>query len=101
MAGTILILNKANAACIDQVTLDVFDNPVNSKHLADFLDDPRHIMVVALEDGLVVGMASGAEYFHPDKPPQLWINEVGVSPAYQRRGIGRRLMGALVEAAGK
>jgi len=28
----------------------------------------------------------------------LWINEVGVSPAYQRRGIGRALTAAIVEA---
>jgi ribosomal protein S18 acetylase RimI-like enzyme len=101
MAETILILSKANSACLGQVAPEVFDNPINSKHLDDFLDDPRHIMLVALEDGLVVGMASGVEYFHPDKPPQLWINEVSVSPAYQRRGIGRKLTGTLVEAARK
>jgi ribosomal protein S18 acetylase RimI-like enzyme len=44
-------------------------------------------------------MASGVEYFHPDKPSQMWINEIGVSPANQRRGIGRQLIAALVDAA--
>jgi hypothetical protein len=99
MAGTILILNKANAACIDQITLDVFDNPVNSKHLADFLDDPRHIMVVALEDGLVVGMASGAEYFHRQTATALDQRSrclTCLSATWYRRP-----MGALVEAAGE
>ena len=55
--------------------------------------DPRHLMLVAIEDDLVVGMASAVEYFHPDKPPQMWINEVVVSPAWQRRGTGRALSG--------
>ena len=41
-------------------------------------------------------MASAVEYVHPDKPPQLWINEVGVAPTHQRRGIGRRLLAAIL-----
>jgi aminoglycoside 6'-N-acetyltransferase I len=39
-----------------------------------------------VQDGLVVGMASAFEYFHPGKPPQMFVNEVGVTPAHQRRG---------------
>jgi ribosomal protein S18 acetylase RimI-like enzyme len=34
-------------------------------------------------------------YVHPDKPPELWINEVGVSGAYRDRGIGRQLLETL------
>jgi len=44
----------------------------------------------------VVGMASAVDYVHPDKAPQLWINEVGVAPSHQQRGIGRRLLDALL-----
>lgn len=33
----------------------------------------------------------------PDKPTELWINEVGVAPTHQRRGIGRSLVQALLE----
>jgi hypothetical protein len=29
---------------------------------------------VAIDDGLVVGFASGVHYIHPDKPPELWVN---------------------------
>jgi aminoglycoside 6'-N-acetyltransferase I len=61
-----------------------------------FLEDARHHLVVAIDDGVVVGMASAVDYVHPDKAPQLWINEVGVAPAYQRRGIGRLLLDALL-----
>jgi aminoglycoside 6'-N-acetyltransferase I len=54
---------------------------------------------VSIDEGVVVGMASGVHYVHPDKPPELWVNEVGVAPAYQRRGIGRQLLRALFERA--
>ena len=92
-------LGPGDAAVLDQVAPDVFDEPVASRWRRAFLDDPRHHMVVALDGGVVVGMASAVDYVHPDKAPQLWVNEVGVSPAYQRRGIGRRLVEALVAHA--
>jgi aminoglycoside 6'-N-acetyltransferase I len=44
---------------------------------------------------LVVGFASGVHYVHPDKPPELWINEVGLAPTYRRRGLGKALLRAL------
>jgi aminoglycoside 6'-N-acetyltransferase I len=34
-------------------------------------------------------------YVHPDKPPELWVNEVGVAPEYRGAGLGRRLLAAL------
>jgi predicted GNAT family acetyltransferase len=44
-------------------------------------------------------MASAVEYFHPDKPPQLWINEVGVALSHRKQGIGRQLVQKLVASA--
>jgi aminoglycoside 6'-N-acetyltransferase I len=41
-------------------------------------------------------MVSAVDYVHPDKAPQLWINEVGVAPSHQRRGIGRLLIDAML-----
>jgi len=99
MITDIRLLSQSNAALLENIAPDVFDNAIDPKSLAAFLDDPRHIMFVAINDGVVVGMASAFEYFHPDKPPQMFVNEVGVSPAYQRRGIGRKLVEALLHAA--
>ena len=56
-------------------------------------------MVIAVNDGSVVGMASAFEYFHPDKQSQMFINEVGVATDYRCRGIGRQLVGALMSEA--
>lgn len=91
----IRLLGPADAAILDSVAPDVFDEPINPHFTAEFLADPRHHLVVALHNTTVVGMASAVHYIHPDKPPELWINEVGVAPTHQRRGIGRLLMQAL------
>jgi ribosomal protein S18 acetylase RimI-like enzyme len=77
------------------VTAGVFDHDVDPALASEFLRDPRHHLVVAIEDGSVVGFASGVHYVHPDKPAELWINEVGVAPSHQRRGLGKRLLQAI------
>jgi aminoglycoside 6'-N-acetyltransferase I len=78
------------------VAEDVFDNPVSPALAAEFLADPRHHLAVALDGETVVGMASALHYIHPDKPADLWINEVGVAPSHHRLGLGRRLVAALL-----
>jgi len=84
---------------LERIAADVFDGPVKQEFLTPFLTCPRHVMFLAIEQGLVVGMISGVEYFHPDKAPQLFINEVGVGLAYRRRGLGKSLSLAMIEEA--
>lgn len=91
------MLTAADASVLGDVAPNVFDGPVRADLATEFLADPRHHMAVATsESGRVVGMASAVHYVHPDKPPQLFINEVGVSPAFQAQGIGKRLVAALL-----
>ena len=92
---TIRLLGPADAKLLDCVAPGVFDNPVDARLAAEFLADARHHLVVAVIDGQVVGMATGVHYIHPDKPRELWVNEVGVAPAHQRQGIGKQLLQAL------
>ena len=81
---------------LGRVAPGVFDNEVDPTLVREFLDDQRHHLVVALSDEWVVGMASAVHYMHPDKPAELWINEIGVAEAYRGQGIGRRLLHALL-----
>ncbi len=74
----------------------VFDNPVDEAFAREFLADPRHHIVVAVSEGIVIGFASAVHYIHPDKPPELWINEVGVAPTHQGQGIGKTIMNELL-----
>jgi ribosomal protein S18 acetylase RimI-like enzyme len=97
----IRILNQADAALFDQFADDVFDNPVDRDLVAEFLGDPRHHIAAALDRGLMVGFASALHYVHPDKPAEFWINEVGVAPSHQRRGLGRELVEQLLKRGGE
>jgi aminoglycoside 6'-N-acetyltransferase I len=97
MTVQIKILQSGDEAILTNVALEVFDNPVNEVWTAEFLNDPRHHLAVALDDALVVGMASAVHYIHPDKPTELWINEVGVAPSHWRRGLGKALVNALLQ----
>jgi ribosomal protein S18 acetylase RimI-like enzyme len=96
---TIRIVRLSHAAQLDKTDPDVFDNDIVPEHLEVFLGDPRHLMFIAQDGDLVVGMISAVEYFHPDKPPQLWINEVGVAGTYRSQGIGKRLVRAVLTEA--
>lgn len=66
----------------------LFDNPICPVQAAAFLADPRHALVLAFDGNLAVGMASGTVLLHPDKPPAMFVNEVGVRDSHLRRGIG-------------
>ena len=90
------LLDHDDAAVLDNVADDVFDHAVHPRWCAEFFADPRHHLAVALDNGVVVGMASGVHYVHPDKAPELWINEVAVAPTHHDLGIGRRLVATLV-----
>lgn len=94
---TVRLLGPDDAAVLGRVAEDVFDHPVDPALAAELLADPRHHVAVAVADGVVVGMASGVHYVHPDKPPELWVNEVGVAPGHRGAGLGRRLLELLLD----
>lgn len=97
---TVRILSAAEHPILSHVEADVFDNVVDPLLAQEFLSDPRHHLAVAIaQDGRLVGMASAVHYVHPDKPPQMFIDEVGLSQAHEGQGLGRRLVPALLERA--
>lgn len=93
----IRILSPGEEATLDNVADGVFDNVVDPELAREFLADPRHHIAVALDQGIVVAFASGVDYIHPDRPAELFINEVGVAEPHQRRGLGKAVMRALLE----
>lgn len=92
------ILGTGDGAVLGRVADDVFDNAVQPALAQEFLGDPRHHLAVALDDGIVIGFASAVHYVHPDKPAELWINEVGVAPTHLRRGVAQTLLRMLFAA---
>ncbi len=94
---TIKIFSSDDLHLLLNASDDVFDNPVNESFAREFLADPRHHIVVALVDNVVIGFASAVHYIHPDKPPELWINEVGVAESHQGKGIGKAIMNEMLK----
>ena len=85
-------LSPDKAGLLDRIAEDVFDEPVRPDRLAAYLAAPGHIMLVAISSGIVVGQCAAIVHRHPDKVTELYIDEVGVTPAFQRKGIGRAMV---------
>ena len=77
---------------LEKVGETLFDHAIKRERAIEFLNDPRHHLVLAFHKGEVVGMASGVHYVHPDKDPSMFINEVGILDDFQNCGIGRELV---------
>jgi len=95
MAIQVKVLQRCDEGVLGNVAPELFDNPIDPELTAEFLGDPRHHLAVAIDAGLVVGFASAVHYVHPDKAPQLWINEVAVAPTHRRLGLGKAVLEAL------
>ena len=92
-------LLPGDEAVLEKVAPGVFDEPVRPDLTERFLATPNYRIVVALDGDLVVGMATGFTHFHPDKEEDFFVNELGVDDTYLRRGIGTRLMTAILAEA--
>lgn len=84
---------------IEQVESGLFDYAVKPERLSEFLNDPRHHLILAYYKDTIIGMASAFHYVHPDKDPALFMNEIGVLEAYRNQGIGRMMARRLYEHA--
>jgi aminoglycoside 6'-N-acetyltransferase I len=85
-------LAPVNLSLLDHVAPEVFDEPVRADRLAAYVREPGHLLLLAVAEGEVVAQVAAVIHRHPDKPTELYIDEVGVTPAFQRQGIARRML---------
>ena len=90
------VLAATDVPLLERVAPGLFDKRIRRELATEFLNDPRHHVVAAIDGDVVVGFVSAVHYVHPDKPTELWINEVAVAPTHHNLGIGRRLVAMLV-----
>ncbi len=96
----IKLLSLTDSDILNNIANDVFDDPIVPSSTQEFLNDPRHRLVVALDNSVIVGFVSAVIYLHPDKPAsELWIIEIGVAPRHQRQGLGKKLLQYLLDHA--
>lgn len=100
MPVTLHTIGPGEEALLTPILPGVFDNPVDPETARAFLANPDNHLIVAREDGAIAGFVSATRLIHPDKPGgELFVQEIGVAPPCQRRGIATQLMRALFEAA--
>ena len=95
MAITVRRMQAGDESAFYSLAPDVFDEPIVPERLHAYLREPGHIMVLAFEDDLVVGQCAGVLHRHPDKPTELYVDEVGTASTHLRRGIARMMMDEL------
>jgi ribosomal protein S18 acetylase RimI-like enzyme len=93
------MLGQGDIDVLERVADGVFDYPIDRECAEEFLADPRLHLAVAVEQETVVGFASAVDYVHPDKPRELWINEVAVASGHRQAGIGTGIIEALLAEA--
>ncbi|WP_296744979.1 GNAT family N-acetyltransferase [Mesorhizobium sp.] len=88
-------LHPGDDALVMRLADEVFDEPVRPERLAAYLASPGHFMIVAIIDEIVVAQCAAVIHRHPDKVSELYIDEVGVAPAFRRHGIARKMLDAM------
>jgi aminoglycoside 6'-N-acetyltransferase I len=89
-------ITSEDAALFDRIAADVFDEAIDPRRLAAYLARPGNLMVLALKHGEIVGQCAGVVHTHPDKPDELYIDEVGTGSAHRRQGIATAMLTELL-----
>jgi ribosomal protein S18 acetylase RimI-like enzyme len=92
----IRIVGAGDTALFARIADDVFDEPVQAARLAAYLAAPDHHLVVAIHDAVIVGQLAAVIHRHPDQATELYIDNLGVAPTFQRRGVARRLLDTML-----
>lgn len=99
MAIELKRMRPGDEPAFSQITSDVFDEPIHPERLAAYLRAPGHLMILAFDDGVVVGQCAGVIHRHPDKVTELYVDEVGAASTHLRQGIATRLVEAMFDWA--
>jgi GNAT superfamily N-acetyltransferase len=100
MAGSSPTLIDIGAASLDvlkRVADDVFDNPVDFARARACTRSPDYKLVVAVSDGVVIGQARAFLQRQPDDAAWLYVDNLGVTGAWKRKGVASALITRLVD----
>lgn len=95
MAIDLKRMQPGDESAFSRITSDVFDEPIHPERLAAYLRAPGHLMILAFDDGVVVGQCAAVIHRHPDKVTELYVDEVGTASTHLRQGIATRMVEAM------
>lgn len=93
----IIRIDATNSSVLEHVDVDVFDHEVVPRFLVPYLERNGNGMFVALDAGIVIGQIRGIVHMQPDCASQLFVENLGITPARKRLGIATLLMEALIK----
>ncbi|MGZ3172179.1 MAG: GNAT family N-acetyltransferase [Croceibacterium sp.] len=85
-------LSSGDGAKLEKIAPEVFVDPIDPPLLKEYLAEPLMQMVLARQGELVIGQARCAIHRHPEKPADGYVDDVRVTPAFQRRGVARAML---------
>lgn len=85
-------LTRETAGLLENIADEVFDNEIDAQRLATYLESPGHLMIIAVCGRQVIGQVAAYVHRRPDEAPDVYIDNLGVAPPFQRRGVARRLV---------
>lgn len=94
-----IVIRRAESAddpMFAEIRPEVFDHPIIPDNLAAHLASRTHFLACALDGRAMVGMVMANLHLHPDKPNELYVDEIGVTPSHRGRGIATLLMAEAV-----
>lgn len=90
---SILRANETYLELAREAIAEVHQRSLDDAALADFLSRPWCYLLLACEDGHVVGSLNGYALQHPHRSqPQFILYEIDVRPEWRNRGIGKALV---------
>lgn len=85
-------LTRKTASLLENVADDVFDGDIDPDRLSTYLASTGHLMIVAVCDRQVIGQVAAYIHRHADQGADIYVDNLGVTPNFQRRGVARRLV---------
>lgn len=92
-------ITPGNAHILNNVAPGTFDHAIDSDRLQRYLANPANWMGVALHQRIVISMVMCVVHDHPDKPTELFLDEIGTGDDWRRQGAARYLMQRVLERA--
>lgn len=92
-------ISANNADLLTNVAEGVFDHAIDRDRLKAYLANQLNWMCVAMHGDMVVGMCMSVIHLHPDKPTELFLDEIGTGDDWRRQGIARSLMQMVFDRA--
>ncbi|MGO7207961.1 GNAT family N-acetyltransferase, partial [Rhizobium ruizarguesonis] len=85
-------LTRDTVGLLENIAEEVFDRELNAQRLATYLKSSGHLMIIAVCEKQVIGQIAAYVHSHPDRASDVYIDNLGVAPPFQRRGVARRLL---------